>query len=73
MITEAYKEAILRMSKAERMELLEFISETFVDDLPDLSDAQKKLLDERLAEHHANPNEGEDVHVVMARLRARKE
>lgn len=69
MITKEDKEAILKLSVESRLELLEFISESLADQPPQLSEAQRRLLDERLAEHKANPTEGEDWRIVVDRLR----
>ncbi|MCG3183442.1 MAG: hypothetical protein ICCCNLDF_01542 [Planctomycetes bacterium] len=69
MITKADKEAILKLSVESRLELLEFISESLADQPPQLSKAQLRLIEERLAEHKANPTEGEDWRTVVDRLR----
>jgi putative addiction module component (TIGR02574 family) len=72
MISEAQKQAILELSREERLRLLELIADSLAVDPPPLSEAQKKLLDERIAAHRADPNRGSPLEEVEARLRARK-
>ena len=61
-----------RLSIAERLELVEDIWDSIdadadADALP-LTDAERALLDERLAEYEANPGRGEPWSEVRARI-----
>ena len=62
-----------RLSIAERLELVEDIWDSIAGDadaLP-LTDAERALLGERLAEHEANPGRGEPWSAVRARIRGK--
>lgn len=66
-----------RLSIAERLELVEDIWDSIAADadadaLP-LTDAERALLEERLAEHAANPGPGEPWSVVRARIPGQRE
>lgn len=66
-----------RLSIAERLELVEDIWDSIAADadadaLP-LTDAERTLLDERLAEHEANPGRGEPWSTVRARILGKHE
>jgi len=56
---------------AERIELVEDLwdSITEVPEKVELTDEQKKVLDERLEAYHRNPNEGSPWEVVKERIR----
>lgn len=56
---------LLRMIKA----LVESYRET--DEHPELSEAHKKILDQRLADHKENPDSGRDWPEVRSELRAK--
>jgi putative addiction module component (TIGR02574 family) len=60
------------LPRDKRLELLELISESLTEDLPPLSDAQKKLVSERLAKHRQEPRRGSALRDVLSRLRSRK-
>jgi putative addiction module component (TIGR02574 family) len=72
MIDNTDKQAILDLPRDKRLELLELISESLTEDLPPLSDAQKKLVSERLAKHRQEPRRGSALRDVLSRLRSRK-
>jgi len=72
MIKQSNLDAILGLSKEDRLELLEVLSESLVENLPPLSEAQRKLLADRLARHRADPRRGSSLDEVLARLRDRK-
>ena len=71
MIDKADKQAILDLPRDQRLELLELISESLAEDLPPLSEAQKRLVKERLAKHRDNPGRGSELRDVLTRLRSR--
>lgn len=56
---------LLKMIKA----LVESYRET--EGQPELSEAQKRILDQRLADHKANPNSGREWSEVKSELRAK--
>jgi putative addiction module component (TIGR02574 family) len=56
---------------AERIELVEDLWDSIaeVPEKVELTDEQKKVLDERLEAYHRNPNEGSPWEVVKERIR----
>lgn len=56
---------LLKMIKA----LVESYRDT--EDHPELSEAHKRILDQRLADHKANPNHGREWSEVKSELRAK--
>lgn len=68
MITENQKHALLRLSIEQRIELVEFLSESLADVNDPVPESHKRLLDQRLAEHLADPTAGDDLDTVLARL-----
>jgi len=59
---------------AERIELVEDLWDSIaeVPEKVELTDEQKKVLDERLEAYHRNPNEGSPWEVVKERIRNRR-
>lgn len=62
-----------KLSVAERIQLVEAIWETVHESQAEvpLTAAQVALLEQRLAEHEADPSAGESWEVVLARLEKR--
>jgi putative addiction module component (TIGR02574 family) len=70
MTATALLEEARQLSVAERVELVGDLWDTILpeqDQLP-LSDAHRKVLDERMARYRENPNEGSSWEEVRARL-----
>ncbi len=64
----------INLSVAERIELVEDLWDSIAE-LPErveLTEEQKKVLDERLKAYHRNPNEGSHWEVVKERIRNRR-
>ncbi|MEZ5993640.1 MAG: addiction module protein [Planctomycetota bacterium] len=70
MITDTQKHALLRLSIEQRIELVEFLSESLADVDDPVPESHKRLLEQRMAEHLAEPAAGDDLDVVLARLEA---
>jgi putative addiction module component (TIGR02574 family) len=59
---------ILALSVEDRIQLAMAIWDSVAQETIELSDENKQLLDERLRQHEANPDEGESWEVVRAKL-----
>ena len=59
---------ILALSVEDRIQLAMSIWDSVAEETLPLSEDDKRLLDERLREHHDNPNTRESWDVVRARL-----
>ena len=70
MISESQKQALARLPVQTRLELLEAISESLTSESLPVPDEHKRLLDARLKEHQASPEDGDDLDTVLARLEA---
>jgi len=71
MVDQAFLTQAKQLSPADRLELIgELWQSLNPDDLP-LTETEKSLLDERLAEADANPNAGRTWEEVEAELRQR--
>lgn len=67
-----YNVSVPENKNAFFLEILEFIGAEYEkdnDDFFELSDEQKKILDERLEEHRKNPNAGKPWNEVMQSLK----
>jgi putative addiction module component (TIGR02574 family) len=73
-MTDITPEAVRSMSIAERILLVEKISDDIAEDAAalQLSEAQKQELDRRIAAIEADPNRGSSWEDVKARLRQRR-
>jgi|GEM_PF-2122379 len=63
-------ERLTNLVSAEKLDKIEqFLNkEIFEDELPILTQEQKDLLDERLANHKANPNTGKNWNTIKSDL-----
>ena len=59
---------ILALPVEDRIQLAMSIWDSVAEETPHLSEEDKQLLDERLREHHENPNAGDSWEIVRARL-----
>lgn len=74
MMSTLTRESIMRLSVAERIQLVEDIWDT-VAEVPEavsLTDEQKAEIDRRLDAYHQNPDEGCPWEVVRQRIRNRR-
>lgn len=63
------REAILELTPAERLALIDMIWDTLDDDdIPLLTEREMAILDERLEEHRRNPDSAVPWEEVRARL-----
>jgi len=65
---------VLELPLDERLRLVEDIWNTIADspEALELTEADKKIIDERLEEHWRNPSDGKSWEDVYARITARK-
>ena len=71
-MTQSLIDDVVRLPTDERLELIGVLWDSLDHEHDeDLSPEERAVLDERLAEHYANPDAAEPMEVVMARLRAR--
>lgn len=64
---------IATLTPKERLALIEVLWESMAETEKQwpLSPAQRKLVQQRIQDHRANPREGEDYQTVLARLRGK--
>lgn len=71
--TQLTQSQIAMLTPKERLALIEVLWESMAETEKQwpLSDAQRKLVQQRIEDHRANPGEGEDYQTVLARLRGK--
>ena len=69
MITRATRDELLRLSAADRLQLVEEIWQTLSPEDVPLTDAQRDELDVRLEAYAADPSAGSSWEEVRSRLR----
>lgn len=62
---------LMELSVTERLELVEDLWDSIAEipESVELSDEQKRFLDERISKYHSNPDEGSSWEQVKARIR----
>jgi putative addiction module component (TIGR02574 family) len=65
---------VMELSVAERIELVEDLWDTIaeVPEIVELTEEQKRVLDERLEAYHKNPDAGSPWEEVKNRIRSRR-
>lgn len=73
-MTDALRKELLKLSAAERLELVEELWDSLSDDdqALALTEAQREDLERRLAEADADPTGGSPPEEVLARIRSRR-
>ncbi|MBX3473783.1 MAG: addiction module protein [Planctomycetes bacterium] len=71
--TQLTESQIATLTPKERLALIEVLWESMSETEKQwpLSNAQRKLVQQRIEDHRANPHEGEDYQTVLARLRGK--
>jgi putative addiction module component (TIGR02574 family) len=71
MVSATLLAAVEALSDDERVELADFIEQSFTHDAPGLTDQERAVIDRRAAEMDANPGLGYSLAKFEARIQAR--
>jgi len=71
MVSQSTRDELLRLSVADRIRVAQDLWDSVAGKAADapLSEAERELLDQRLAAYHAHPDQGDDWDTVRARVR----